>query len=107
MTTFDDREHAFEAHFVLEEALEFKAHARRDRMLGQWAGEKLGLSGDELTRYADTVVRADLLHPGDEDVFQKVLADFADKAVLIMPQELRERMNSLLAEARRQVQAGG
>lgn len=106
MTTFDDREHAFEAHFVLEEALEFKAHVRRDRMLAAWAGEKLGLTGEALQSYAASVVRADLREPGDEDVFQKVLADFADKDVRIMPQELRERMALLLTEARRQVQAG-
>ena len=106
MTTFDDREHAFEAHFVLEEALEFKAQVRRDRMLGLWAGEKLGLEGDALARYADSVVRADLREPGDNDVYQKVLADFADKPVPLQPQDLRERMNTLLTEARRQVQAG-
>ena len=106
MTTFNDREHAFEAHFALEEELEFKAQARRDRLLGLWAGETLGLSGEALDRYVESVVRADLREPGDADVFQKVLADFADKEVRIMPQALRERMDALLAQARREVQAG-
>ncbi len=106
MTTFDDREHAFEAHFALEEEQEFKAHARRDRLLGRWAGERLGLSGEALERYASSIVRADLRHPGEEDVFQKVLADLADKQLAPAPQDLRQRMDALLVEARRQVQAG-
>ena len=105
MTTFDDREHAYEAHFVLEEQLEFKAQARRDRLIGLWAGEHLGLTGDALENYVLSVMRADLRHPGDDDVHQKVLADLADKGVHIHTHEVRERMDDFLMQARREVQA--
>ena len=106
MTTFDRREQAFEAHFALDQEQEFKAEARRDRRLGEWAGQKLGLSGPELESYVKSVMRADLREPGDEDVFQKVLADLAKNGVEVLPHELRERMNTLLVEARKDVAEG-
>ena len=106
MTTFDDREHAYEAHFALEAQLEFKAEARRDRLLGLWAGERLGLSGDDLENYVLSVMRADLREPGDHDVYQKVLADLADKDAHVRPQDVRERMDAFLIQARAEVQAG-
>lgn len=106
MTTFDKREQAFEAHFALDQEQEFKAEARRDRRLGEWAGQKLGLSGEALETYVKSVMRADLREPGDEDVFQKVLADLAEKGVEVLPHELRERMDALLVEARKEISEG-
>ncbi|KAK0329152.1 hypothetical protein LTR94_037929, partial [Friedmanniomyces endolithicus] len=71
MTTFDDREKAFEAKFVLDQEQEFKAAARRNKMLGLWAADKMGLSPESADQYAAAVVRADFEQPGDEDVFRK------------------------------------
>jgi hypothetical protein len=106
MTTFDDRERGFEAHFALDQEQEFKAEARRDRLLGLWAGERMGLTGDDLQNYVLTVMRADLKEPGDDDVFQKVLADLAERGVECLPHELRARMDELLAKARADIKAG-
>ena len=106
MTTFDKREQAFEAHFALDQEQEFKAQARRDRQLALWAAERLGLSGGETENYVLAVMRADLKEPGDNDVFQKVLADLAEKGVEVLPHELRERMDALLDAARREIKEG-
>ena len=106
MTTFDKREQAFEAHFALDQEQEFKAQARRNRRLAEWAGERMGLTGPELEAYLPTVQRADLKEAGDDDVFQKVLADLAEKGVEVLPHELRERMDALLDAARREIKEG-
>ncbi len=106
MTTFNDRERGFEAGFALDQEQEFKAEVRRDRALAQWAGERMGLTGDALTAYAQSVVRADLKEPGDDDVFQKVLADLAEKSVEVLPHELRAKMDELLVAARIDVKEG-
>jgi hypothetical protein len=106
MTTFDDRERGQEAHFALDQEQTFKADARRDRLLGLWAGERMGLTGDALAAYAQSVIRADLKEPGDDDVFQKVLADLAEKGVECLPHELRARMDEFLAIARADIKAG-
>jgi hypothetical protein len=105
MTTFDEREHAFEAHFALEGELEFLVQARRDRLIGVWAGEQLGLSGDELETYVLSLMHADLAQHGRHEVYQKILADFGDRGVKILPQDLRDKMEELLAKARIEVQA--
>ncbi|GAA3877941.1 DUF1476 domain-containing protein [Celeribacter arenosi] len=75
MSTFDDREAAFEAKFAHDSVMQFKADARANKRLGLWAAEKLGLSGEEATAYAATVVASDLKEPGDDDVIDKVAAD--------------------------------
>lgn len=106
MTTFDQREQAYEAHFAHDQEMEFKAEARRNRRLGLWAGERMGLTGEALDAYAKSVVRADLREPGDEEVFHKVLADLADKDVECLPHELRARMDALMAAARAELKAG-
>jgi hypothetical protein len=106
MTTFDKREQAFEAHFALDQEQEFKAQARRDRKLAVWAAERLGLSGDDIENYVLAVMRADLKEAGDDDVFQKVLADLAERDVEVLPHELRERMDGFLSEARREIAEG-
>ena len=76
MTTFDKREEGFEKKFALDEEQKFKAEARRNRLLGLWAAEKLGMSGDAATAYAKEVVAADFEEAGDADVQHKVLKDF-------------------------------
>lgn len=103
MTTFDKREEGFERKFAHDEEMRFKANARRNRLLGLWAAEKLGLSGDEAAEYAKAVVRADFEAPGDDDVFRKVRADFDAKGVQQSDHQIRRTMDELLLEAMRQV----
>src|SRR3569623_27404 len=81
MTTFDKREDGFEKQFAHDEELKFKATARRNKLLGIWAAEKLGLTGAEAEAYAKSVVMADFEEPGDQDVFRKIRADFDAKKV--------------------------
>ena len=100
MTTFDDREHAFEAHFAFEEELEFRVRAMRDRLVGLWAGGLMGLKDAELEAYVAGLVHADLSTPGTEEVYQKVVADFGHHSVAVRPQEVRARIAELTVEAR-------
>ena len=106
MTTFDKREEAFEKKFAVDEEQKFKSMARRNRLLGNWAAEKLGLSGDAAAAYAKEVVAADFEKPGDDDVLQKVARDFAAKGVTVDQAAIRAKMSELLAEAVAQVKAG-
>ena len=100
MTTFDDRERAHEAHFALTQDQEFRAVSRRNRLLGQWAGEMLGKSGEDLETYCREVIRSDFQEAGDEDVFRKVSADLQGK---VEEEEIRTQMHRLLQDARRKV----
>lgn len=100
MTTFDDRERAYEAKFAHDANLRFKAEARRNRLLGDWAAGLLGKTGEEARSYAMAVVASDIAEPGEEDVFRKVSADLngvADEATI------RAKMAELTATARQQV----
>ena len=106
MTTFDRREEGFEKKFVHDEELRFKATARRNKMLGLWAAEKLGLSGPSAESYAKDVVASDLEEAGDHDVFRKVRKDFDAKGINASDDEIRQIMNELLAKAVAQLQAG-
>jgi hypothetical protein len=106
MTTFDKREEGFEQKFAHDEALRFKATARRNKLLGLWAAEKLGLTGDAAESYAKDVVASDFEEPGDHDVFRKVRKDFDAKGVTTSDTELRAVMNELMAKAAAQIQAG-
>ena len=106
MTTFDKREEGFEKKFALDEELKFKAEARRNKLLGLWAAEKLGISGDAANAYAKEVVAADFEEAGDGDVQKKVMKDFTAKGVAITEQELRARMDELAALAVSQIKAG-
>ena len=107
MTSFEDRGRGFEAKAARNDELEFKAAARRNRALGRWAGEKLGLSGEALETYVLEVMRADLKEKGDDDVLQKVLQDFAAKEVDVPASEVRVRMDELLAAARNEISPNG
>ena len=106
MTTFDKREEGFEKKFALDEEQKFKAMARRNRLLGLWAAEKLGLSGEEANAYAKEVVAADFEEAGDNDVLHKVLKDLTAKGNAITEAELRTKMDELMAQAIAQVKAG-
>ena len=105
MTTFDKREEGFEKQFAVDEELRFKAQARRNRLLGLWVAEKLGLTGDAAAAYAKEVVAADF-EAGDRDVVHKVMRDLAAKGETITESELGAKMNELLAQAITQVKAG-
>lgn len=107
MTTFDNREKGFENKFAHDEALRFKAYARRNKLLGMWAAEKLGLSGAEADEYAMSVVRADFEEAGDDDVFRKIKADLDAKGVSQSEHQIRRTMDDLLATAVQQVQSEG
>jgi hypothetical protein len=107
MTTFDDREQAFERMFALDQDLKFRAEARRNRLLAEWAAAKLGIMGDQLQDYVRSVVKADLEEKGDEDVFRKLHNDFAAAGVKVSDTELRAAMGELLAKAVADVKAAG
>ena len=100
MTTFDDREHAFENKFAHDEEMKFKAEARRNKLVGLWAAGLLGKSGDEANAYALEVVKADFEEVGHEDVVRKVKGDLGDKA---SEDEIRAKMAELLVEAKGQI----
>jgi hypothetical protein len=106
MSGFDKREEGFEKKFAHDEELRFKAMARRNKLLGLWAAEKLALSGADADAYAKSVVVADFDEPGDEDVYRKVRADFEAKGVPVSDDELRATMNELLAKAVEEIKAG-
>lgn len=100
MTTFDDRENAFEAKFAHDGEMQFKAEARRNKLLGLWAAGLMGKSGDEAAAYALEVVSADFEEAGVEDVVRKVAADLAGKA---SADEVRAKMAELLPVAKAQL----
>jgi len=107
MTTFDQRKNAFESQFALDEAIRFKAVARRNRQLGIWAAALLGKSGVDAEAYASDVVAADFEEAGDEDVFRKLRADFDAAGVAESDHQIRRTMNELLAQAVEQLKAEG
>jgi hypothetical protein len=100
MTTFDDRENAFENKFAHDAQMQFRAEARRNRLLGLWAAEKLGKDGEEANEYAKEVVKADFEEAGDEDVYRKVSGDLGDRAT---EAEIRAKMSELMVEAKSQL----
>ena len=106
MTTFDKREDAFEKQFAHDEELKFKATARRNKMLGHWAAERLGLSGAEADSYALSVVMADFEEPGDHDVVRKIRKDFDAKGVDQSDHQIGRVMAELMAKAVADIQAG-
>jgi len=107
MTTFDKREDAFEKKFAHDEELQFKATARRNKLLGLWAAEKMGIAGDAAADYAKTVVEADLAEAGDADVIAKVLADLKAAGVEQSEHQIRRTMDELMATAIEQVKTAG
>jgi hypothetical protein len=106
MTTFDKREEGFEKKFALDEEQKFKAQARRNRLLGLWAAEKLGKSGEDAIAYAKEVIAAEFEEAHDAAVVRKVVGDLSAKGITISEQEIRSRMDELMVQAVAQVQAG-
>jgi hypothetical protein len=106
MTTFDKREEGFEKQFAHDEELKFKANARRNKLLGLWAAEKLGLSGTAADAYSKEVIAADFEEAGDEDVFRKLRKDFDAKGVVQSDHQIRRTMQELMATAVAQIKTG-
>lgn len=103
MTTFDDREAAFERKFVLDEDQKFRAMARRNRMLGLWAADKLGKTGEEADAYAKAVIQADFVEAGEDDVFNKLRGDLDPS---VTDEDIRRAMQDFLDKAAAEVKAG-
>lgn len=101
MTDFNDRERAEEAKFAHDEEMQFRVHARRNRLLGTWAAEKMGLSAVEAEGYAKAVVQADFEESGDEDVIRKLLGDLVSAGVEVSEAEIRAALEAKAVEARR------
>ena len=106
MTTFDDREKGFETKYALDQEQEFKVMARRNKLLGLWAAEKMGLSAESAEQYAAAVVRADFEQPGEEDVFRKIAGDFKGSGMSVSEGEIRSKMDELASIARDQIRTG-
>ncbi|WP_439156221.1 DUF1476 domain-containing protein [Yoonia sp.] len=100
MNTFKDRENAFESKFAHDAEMQFRAEARRNKLLGLWAAELMGKTGDDATAYAAEVIKADMAEPGDEDVYRKVAADLG---TLADEKTIREQMIALMARAKSQL----
>ncbi|MET1756617.1 DUF1476 domain-containing protein [Novosphingobium sp. RD2P27] len=101
MTTFDDRERAEEAKFAHDAEMQFRIQARRNRLLGEWAAERMNLSPAEREAYAKAVVQADFEETGDEDVVRKLLGDLTSAGVEVDEAEVRSALESKQIEARR------
>ena len=107
MSQFDDRERGEEAKYSLDQQSLFKATARRDKLLGLWAADLLGLSGAEAEEYAKSVVVSDLEEPGDEDVIRKVLGDFDAKGVAKTREDIVTQLAALMQVAVEQIKSAG
>jgi hypothetical protein len=100
---FDDREKQFEAKYKHDEELRFKVMVRRDKLLGLWAASKFGLKGSEADAYARSLIEADLERPGDDDVVEKLMADFQARDIEMTSHRIRKHMDECFEEARRQI----
>ena len=103
MSSFDEREKSFERKFQQEQELAFKVKARRNKLLGLWAAERLGLTGDAAQHYAREVLQADLEHPGTADIIGKVCADFAKKGIACDEARVRVELERCAADAKKQL----
>jgi len=103
MTQFDDREQAFEKKFARDEEFEFKVAARRNKLLGLWAADLMGITGDDASAYAADVIASDFEEAGDEDVYRKVAGDLSEKNVDVSEHQIRREMEDLMTKAREQL----
>ena len=103
MTSFGDREKAFEDKFKHDQELQFKVEARRNKLLGLWVAELMGRAGDDAASYAKEVIASDFEEPGDGDVVRKVMGDLEKAEIEMSEQRLRKKMQELMAEAKQQV----
>ena len=106
MTTFDDRDRAFETKFARDEEMAFRVTARRNRLLGGWAAEQMGLTAEETDAYAKAVVQADFEEAGDEDVVRKVVGDLTAAGIDTDEPAVRRALDEKMIEARRQLMEG-
>ncbi len=104
MTTFDDRERAFEAKFAHDEEMQFRAAMRRNKILALWAAGLMDYEPDRAASYVKDLIQADLAHPGDQDVFDKLKADLGER---VSDTDLRTRMEAAMTEAKAQIVADG
>lgn len=107
MTDFQDRERAAEAKFAHDEEMHFRIHARRNRLVGTWAAERMGLSAVEAEAYAKSVVQADFEESGDEDVVRKLLGDLTSAGVEVTEADVREALEGKAIEAKRALMGEG
>jgi hypothetical protein len=105
MTMFEEREKAFEKKFALDLEFKFRAEARRNKMLAEWAAGKLGINGPALEDYIKAVRKADLAEKGDQDVFRKIRSDFDRNGVKVSDADIRKAMADFFAKAVRQMEA--
>ena len=103
MTQFDDRERAFERKFAHDAEMQFRAEARRNKLLGLWAAELMGRTGEDAEAYAREVIAADFQEKGDEDVYRKIATDLEAAGKAVPEREVRDRMRDLLAQAKAQL----
>jgi hypothetical protein len=103
MATFDEREKGFEKKFEKDQEFQFKAQARRNRLLGLWAAELMGMKGEAADAYAKEVVREDFLKPGEEDVYDKIMRDLTAKGVAQSEHQIRRKMEELFGVAKQQL----
>lgn len=103
MTTFGDREKAFEDKFKHDQELQFKVEARRNKLLGLWAAELMGRSSEDAAAYAKDVIASDFDEPGDDDVLRKVMGDLEKAEIEMTPHTLRKKMDELMVVAKEQV----
>lgn len=103
MSSFNDRERAFEAKFARDEEMQFRITARRNRLLGEWAARQMGLNEAEAESYAKDVVRSDFEEAGDHDVVRKVLGDLTAAEIEYDEEQVREALRNKEIEARRQI----
>ncbi len=106
MAGIDDRENAFESKFALDAELAFKASARRNKLLGLWAADLMGITGESANEYAKEVIKSDFEEAGDDDVFRKVRGDFDAKNIDQSDHQLRRTMDELMVKAVKQIEAG-
>lgn len=107
MSSFDDRKDNFEKKFAHDQALRFRAEARRNKLLGQWAAGLMGLKGDEAEEYAKSVVKSDFEEAGDDDVFRKVKKDLSAAGIDQSDHQIRRHMDEFMAEAINQIKEQG
>ena len=105
MTTFDERQKGFEKKFAMDQDLKFRAESRRNKMVAEWAGAKLGMTGAALDDYVKAVRKADLEEKGDDDVFRKIRGDLDAKSIAVSDNEIREAMFKFLETAVTQIQS--
>lgn len=104
MATFEEREKSFEAKYKRDQELQFKVNARRNKLLGLWAADKMGVKGPDAEAYAKTVVSSDFERPGDDDVIQKVVKDLAAKGLPLGEHQVKKEMERLLPIAKTQIE---